>query len=309
MQRLGFIWCCVVVLLGGCVALPVESRLLLRDERPVETYERLGKHRITAPRFRFICENEGSARWRWNVEVNSDAEYFATRYSEKVEPDAYRSIETSWKGVIPLTPPNTLSNSESTYLRIEWQRFDGAAWESACVKVDWVRVSTRVSYAICGRVRSRWLMLTYPAWGLPRDLLDAPVTLLRRLNFQEEFLDDPSKVQLRSAEVLLGGAVVGLPLLVYSSTSPASAATVLTILAVPAGVGVGVVIGVCYLVAAPLVFREAVMPAQNAMLRCGIDSLDYFPNWKFLVWDRRAVLREGAPTQWVIEGVRFVEPP
>ena len=142
--------------------------------------------------------------------------------------------------------------------------------------------------------RSRWVSTTYPIWGLPRDLADAPLTMLNRSGFGTFMVREPADF---SVEALEFGAFVGV--------------AVSLVTWIPAGFTASVRYGGIWalsigggLIASDLIYGLVVTPLQVALLRTGVDyrflkhedwksaghdsperlrSRAFFPNWRYLV--------------------------
>ncbi|MCB2155169.1 hypothetical protein KQI84_09800 [bacterium] len=162
-------------------------------------------------------------------------------------------------------------------------------------------------------IRSWWMATTYPAWGLWRDILDAPVTFLRRGGFDENHglknaAETPVMVGLF---LILGGCTIGAPVAAAVLISPWWVAVPAAIVALPIGALTGFTLGVWYTLATGPLFRLLVDPPQNHLLRGGVDSKDYFPNWRFGVFDRTRAPIKRMPsvtgdTHWVVTEIRRI---
>lgn len=140
--------------------------------------------------------------------------------------------------------------------------------------------------------RSAWRYAAYPIIGLPRDLVDAPFTQLRRWGFGDHI--SPAGGDRFAPPVLLipVGAIAVTVLAtqaVYQALSPAwlavVAATGTAIVVLPAAAIVAVNLAFGWRV----FYGATVSTPQVLLLRSGIDSEDFFPNWKFVVHDPQAV--------------------
>lgn len=152
--------------------------------------------------------------------------------------------------------------------------------------------------------RSVLAMALYPLVGLPRDLLDAPITGLRRLHFDHCHTmkgdgDGPANPLLAIAGALFVLAPFALWFAVYKVAPSAVAGYILGGVAALLSLPVLLLLWIYVLMAVGPVFRFVVCMPQTVLLRSWIDSEDYFPNWKFIAHDPQAVAGpRDVPTEW-----------
>ena len=138
--------------------------------------------------------------------------------------------------------------------------------------------------AVAGERRSKFLVATYPLWGLPRDLIDAPCTGLRRLGFADKGTGVTDNDPATPITLDTGAAVgaIGSCILVYALLAPAWYAIPVAVVALPVGGAAGLVVGMNVSFIIGPTGRLLAKNVQTPLLRSGIDSVDYFPNWKFV---------------------------
>lgn len=149
-----------------------------------------------------------------------------------------------------------------------------------------------------GRSASSWVVATYPLWGLPRDLVDIPLTAINRTGFGT-FTARGSKTFLKGSFIsgVLVGGYVGITTWIEAGYWEALVAQWAPFAAVTGG-----------LIGADLLYGFVVNPLQVALLRTGVDdhywkigdhqegegeeaidtegrerSRSFFPNWNYLV--------------------------
>ncbi|MCB2155811.1 hypothetical protein KQI84_13085 [bacterium] len=150
--------------------------------------------------------------------------------------------------------------------------------------------------------------ITYPLWGLPRDLLDAPITFLRRCGFDR--LLDPIPVENpRVAYWVSLGAVIGIaaagPAAFLFAVTPWYMFMGTTLMVIfPSSVAVGAVAAFITRTALEFGFQSFINPLQVGALRGGVDSEDYFPNWKFGVRRERTLPSGAGEIRWVVTDIR-----
>ena len=151
---------------------------------------------------------------------------------------------------------------------------------------------------------------TYPVWGLPRDLADAPLTAINRTGFGTYVARADCDYITGAGRLAFGAAdVAGLAAWI-SHGFGAGVVTEISVLAH----GLAIVIG------SDLAYGFVVNPLQVALLRTGIDdrfvkledhdesiepgaaeaearvrSRAFFPNWRFLVCDDPSAVRGDVP--------------
>lgn len=170
-------------------------------------------------------------------------------------------------------------------------------------EVLWLRLPEKVTYKL--RQRSWGRVASYPALGLPLDLVDIPFTMFRRLGFMD---GDTGKTAHRSATGLWVGSWTAAGLvwpawLIYTTVTPAVVMIPLVVIAVPVGGLIGFNIGAGSSFFLGGVCEVLIGTPQVHLLRHGIRSEDYFPNWKFVA-HRPVVTPVGESTVWVVEEVR-----
>ncbi|CAN5431792.1 hypothetical protein BH09SUM1_BH09SUM1_04600 [soil metagenome] len=149
--------------------------------------------------------------------------------------------------------------------------------ESSEALVHWTKVPE--SGAFESKLRSPWLLIAYPMIGLPRDLLDAPWTAIRRTHFDlnEGGMESPAA----GIGILVGA--MGAPVICLIAITPLWVAIPAAIVSIIPGGYVGLLAGAILSNAIEAGFDLFERGIEVPVMRSGVDSLDYFPNWKFLI--------------------------
>lgn len=266
----------------GCIRLSPDESLALHHKKSVDVARGVGRlHWMHAGTLSVsIVRDDGSA----------DDPFCSTIIEKSASP---LSIDPSFPGV-------KSAAGRPVTLRYCADR-DGT---DSCVDVEWVPVPS-----ISSELRSVPLLLLYPIWGLPRDLVDVPMTGLRRLGFADD--TGISDTDPATPIILFTGASIGAvagATLVILCVSPTAVAIPLAVVAGAAGGVLGLVAGMNVSFVAGDVGRFLADNVQVPLLRSGIDSEDYFPNWKFGV-HRPVVTAGDEAASWRAVSMRFVVPP
>ncbi|MFG0316009.1 MAG: hypothetical protein ACF8XB_01955 [Planctomycetota bacterium JB042] len=190
------------------------------------------------------------------------------------------------------------------------------------------------------RARSPWLTATYPLWGLPRDLIDAPLTALNRFGLGKIYggrtFDEPlPPVVGLYAAAGIAGAIWG----VGWGFHEAGHHYLQSYLYATGGLLVGVAVGAGGVLALDAAWGAVVNPLQVALLRTGIDdeyvktadpvlrlgdrwtdadvrrhdallrTHAWFPNWNYVVHERTLFVPpadDGVPVR-TVERIEVVE--
>lgn len=175
------------------------------------------------------------------------------------------------------------------------------------MEIEWSRKLQKETVGF--KMRSPLHVITYPVWGLPLDVLDAPFTFSRWLGFTDNlelFLadKDPAGGILAVGGGLLGVAIGAGTILYF--VSPAA-------VAIPLAIVVGGTLGVMGLFGGTIIandvfdfHREVCQKFQVPVLRSGIDSEDYFPMWKFRANEPYLKLSE-KPSEWAPASIQILD--
>jgi hypothetical protein len=289
----------LVMLAAGCVSLPPETMVLL-NKPPTEKEKCV--RRGDGPRIHLFPrvlprDGEPPNLIRRRIEVRCEVERGEILTVQYWCPDvpgdrsAPLPLEVTPPNKFLLPEPHPASVARRSVGRLQVGPSGAHPTRSSAFDVRWVAVPA--NWRVQKRVRSWWLLASYPLWGLPRDLIDAPMTLAWRAGALGSNYDKVTTVDATVGIATVVCTTAGGPLLALHAISPLAVAIPVAVVAAPAGfVVTGVIVLNCWMLSNHV--REGLIrPCQTALLRGGIRSLDYFPNWRFIVWDRRAVAREG----------------
>lgn len=148
------------------------------------------------------------------------------------------------------------------------------------------------------RRRSVFAVATYPVWGLPRDLLDAPWTAVRRHRWfrRPSRISSPNPPTAMFMGVSAVAIATGTAVFAFTAVSPVALAIPVALAGVPAGLLGGYGAGVAAEIAVVATTRYVEVP----LLRSGISSEHYFPNWKFIA--HAPVLEPTGLRRWLVTG-------
>ncbi len=238
---------------------------------------------------------------------------------------------------VPVPVPGGAAGTVEIDLTLSGRTKDDESFEEV------IHVRLRSRSVESGRMREstagvNWKKITYPLWGLPRDVLDLPFTALTRGGLSLEAFGDSMKHSNRFAVAdvvvygsLVAGFVVGLDkgwhhgdsnLLVRSAYADYFA---LVDGLVGGAVGLGVV----------AVYEFGVVPVQTVLLRSGVDhqyfkhdpmvlvlgptgslsaleendrSICYFPNWKYLAAETTHERDPETMIAWYVDSIEIEGP-
>lgn len=303
------------MLVPGCVSLPPETMVLL-NKPPTE--KEMCVRRGDGPSIHIFPrvlprDGEPPSLIRRRIEVRCEVERGEILTVQYWCPDgpgdrsAPLPLEVTPPNKFLLPVPHPASGARRSVGRLQVGPSGADPSRSAAFEVRWIAVPA--SWRVEKRVRSWWLLASYPLWGLQRDLVDAPMTLAWRAGFLEtdgSAYDDVSTLDWYLGLGTTAAGTVAAPLIALHAISPLAVAIPAAVVAAPAGfVVTGVIVLNCWV--GRYTLREGLIrPCQAALLRGGIGSLDLFPNWRFIVWDQRAVAREGADPDdlvWAIDEI------
>ena len=179
--------------------------------------------------------------------------------------------------------------------------------EESTYEIEWelARPIAGVRY----QTRSAARLMTYPVWGLPRDLIDLPFTGARRLGFADGGgPDDEDPARKIAVNGAAGVGLIAAPTLVILAVSPVAVAIPLAFVAMPVGMIAGGIVGLWVTNSFVSVGRGTSDLLQVPLLRGGIDSEDWFPNWKFGAM-RPVVTYGDGPRMWRVVNVERIRTP
>lgn len=262
----GFLALCCLLSLAGCVTLSPEEAATLYHKPDAYTVE--------------------SRALRWmNYHYNGDYHERASHQQRWLCTEGARPVRRLLRASsvdnrrFIIHPDKFLDLPEQSVVQIVYEVVEEDDFDA--ILVEWHRVPSEYTTTLTRR--SRGLLYTYPLWGFPRDVLDVPWTKMRRLGFADEtgILDeDPATPLTITAGAVVGAA--GAAGIVLLSVSPASVAIPIAVVALIPGALAGGFAGMLFTLVEGDMGRSASDYVQVPLLRSGIDSEDYFPNWKFI---------------------------
>ncbi|MCB2155810.1 hypothetical protein KQI84_13080 [bacterium] len=176
--------------------------------------------------------------------------------------------------------------------------------------ISWARLSPVPRSNVSER--DFWWKATYVTWGLPRDILDAPITLMRRDGFDafggpQRLCGDDTMVTFVAFDIAL---TIAVPIVIAATVTPLYVGIPLAALGFATATWAAIFVTSYVKQLSSILFQRIINPLQTAALRGGVDSEDYFPNWKFGVHDRSglAIIEEvgQAEEYWVITNIQRI---
>lgn len=282
-----------VLMASGCVRLTPTEELALRHN--TRTWTRDGSLQGNV---RFLVRGAPGFGDRFRPELRvfvlDDAATSATLLVHGSDKRSDSVLPSHYQGVAP----------EATALRVLY--FVESRNSRRAIVADWQKLpeAKTINY----ERRSPLLTASYPLWGLPRDLLDVPFTMARRLGYGDSLepgdLDPTDHYFMAGAGI--GGATAAV-LWALSAVSPPGAAIVVAVFAGSGAMALGM--HFAPLVTEPVggLGRLIGDRIERPLLRAGVHSTDYFPNWRFVVHRPVVTLGDG-PAQWRVVDFEHVDP-
>ncbi|MEO8377966.1 MAG: hypothetical protein ABI579_09875 [Candidatus Sumerlaeota bacterium] len=277
------LWVAITATLSSCVEIalsPLEQRALKRPSE-MDRDVRIGKFLTNETRTKFTAQGSSRAGL------------------------VYRSFFVDGKLITEETAGYTYRTRDNfNAIPLNVAELDVVYTFDPPVRTHWVALPKTVQYKL--EKRSPLLFLTYPIYGLPQDLLDAPITALRRLGFADN--NGGLDATRASTQIcIFGSAAVGCVGAVALTVACVSFPWVIpaVVLAVPCGVVFGGIFGIDLSMGVFDLFNFAIAKPQNYLLRSGINSEDYFPNWKFAA-HKPVITSQSEERVWVVTRIEEI---